>query len=410
MVDKLLKIYNKNLFAMSLYSRKIAGTFVVFFIARYLSVYDYGMYGSYVAIVGSLLILANLGYSEYILVSAKNNVRQVQLKSALFLLNAFLIVILLLFASNFVSLESRLIFCLIVIRQFFDAVFFALVMPYFQATKKFNTISYINITYSFLTILIAIFSYIFKFSLVKFLMLSIFLGGINFVQCSIYANINYKMAFLNLKRFFSFLDSSIFHYMSVTLAFFLYSQIPSLYVAYFIPKTQAALYFASFSIASLSFLLIGAQVQKAVPEMINKPYEKIVACIKENLKFLLGANLIIFAFLAIFGKWILLFVFKKEYYLNAYYALLILNLSNIPIAVAGPYGAYITASGNQKVKVSMQFYAIVIAVLVIVLLQKYQIYAAAISYFLSALYIGISYWLFASKRLKILKEEELKQV
>ena len=51
---------------MSLYTRQIAGTIVLFVIAHYLSVYDYGLFTSYKSIITFCVMLANMEYANYI--------------------------------------------------------------------------------------------------------------------------------------------------------------------------------------------------------------------------------------------------------------------------------------------------------------------------------------------------------
>ena len=197
---------------MSLYARQIAGTLVLFIIARYLSVYDFGLFSSYKNIAGFCLMFANMDFANYILVSSQANVKAVKLKISLFLLNAINIAVLIALGSIFFNFESHLLFILIVIRSFFDGTFFGLILPYFQATKTFNTIAKINIFYAIGISIIAIISYILKLSLLKFLVLNIGLGLFNFIQCSYFAKINYLLVFNHIKRFYKMVDKSIYAY------------------------------------------------------------------------------------------------------------------------------------------------------------------------------------------------------
>ena len=268
---------------MSLYSRQIAGTVVLFIIARYLSVYDFGLFSSYKNIAIFCFMFANLEYANYILVSSQANVKEVKLKISLFLLNAIFIGLLIILGSTFFHLDSHILFCLVVIRTFFDGTFFALILPYFQATKTFNTIAKINIVYAICITLIAIFSYIFKLSLYKFLLLNICLGLINFIQCSYFAEINYFLVFNHIKRFCQMVDKSIWAYIGVSIASFLYNQLSSLYVSTYLPKEEAALYFSAFTIACVIGLIISAQIQKMIPELINNSIENVKLILKKNL-------------------------------------------------------------------------------------------------------------------------------
>ncbi len=397
MLDKIKYIISNNLYTISLYSRQIAGTIVLFVIARYLSVYDYGLFSSYKNIATFCFMFANLGFADYILVSSKANEKEVKLKISLFLLNAICIGILLAFGALFFKLDSHILFCLVVIRTFFDGVFFSLILPYFQATKTFNTIAKINLAYAVCISFIAILSYTFKFSLYKFLYLNIILGLINFVQCSFLAKINYFLVANHLKHFFKMIDKSIWAYIGVTIAYFLYAQIPSLFVSTFLLKEQAALYFSAFTIAAVIGLLISAQTQKMMPELINNNIENVKCIINKNLVFTLTITFIVFLFMLIFGKLLLLLLYNQNYYVKAYPILLILMLGNIFVAEASIFGAYITASGNQKKKIPMQLEATCLTILGLFLLHKFGIYGASLSFLFAAIYISYRYTSFTLK-------------
>ena len=396
MLNKVKNIISNNLYPISLYARQIAGTLILFIIARYLSVYDFGLFSSYKNITTFCFMFANLDFSNYILVSSKANVKEVKLKISLFLLNAISIGILIALGSTFFHLDSHILFCLVVIRTFFDGTFFALILPYFQATKTFNTIAKINIVYAICISLIAIFSYIFKLSLYKFLLLNICLGLINFIQCSYFAKINYLLVLNHIKRFCQMVDKSIWAYIGVSIAYFLYAQIPSLYVSTYLPKEQAALYFSAFTIAAV----IGAQVQKMMPDLINNNIDNIKLILKNNLKTMLIITSGLFIFMLLFGKILLLLLYGQNYYINAYPILLILMFGNICVAEAAVYGAYITASGNQKRKIPMQLEATSLTVLGLIILHKFGIYGAAISFLFAAIYISYRYTTFTIKLIK----------
>lgn len=400
MLKKIKNILNNNLYVLSLYSRQIAGTIVLFIIARYLSVYDFGLFSSYKNIAAFCFMFANLGYNEYILVSSKANVKEIKLKISLFLLNAILIGILIILNSTFFHLDSYLLFILVVIRTFFDGTFFALILPYFQATKTFNTIAKINIVYAICISLIAICSYIFKLSLYKFLLLNIIIGFINFIQCSYFAKINYFLVFNHIKRFFKMVDKSIWAYIGVNIAAYLYSQLSSLYVSTFLAKEQAALYFSACTIAAVIGLLITAQVQKMMPDLINNSIENIELILKNNLKIMLIITGGLFIFMLLFGKILLLLLYGQSYYTKAYPILLILMFGNICVAEAAVYGAYITASGNQKRKIPMQLEATCLTILGLIILHKFGIYGAAFSFLLAAIYIAYRYTTFTIKLIK----------
>ena len=390
-MQKIHKILNKNLYVLSLYARQISGTLILFIIARYLPVYDYGIFSSYKAICGFVLTIACLGYNEYILVSSQKNIENVSQKITLFLLNAFIILLSASLISLFLPLKLHLIFILVLLRTFFDTTFFALILPYFQASNSLSTIAKINFIYSLLVVFISTLSYIFKLSLLNFLLLSCIIGLINFVHCSKYTQTKYIDFIKQPSIYLKLLDRSVFGYIGVIIAFLLYSQIPSLFVSTYLDKEQAALYFSAYTIASIIGLLITAQNQKIVPEMINSSVEKVYQLIKKNFIFIMSINTFIFCIFLFFGKILLKLIYGQEYYSNGYIILLIFTIGNIFLALANIYGAYITASGNQHLKIKYQIFAIFLSVFTLLLTQKFGIYSAALAYLLSASYIGLMY-------------------
>ena len=347
-----------------------------------------------------MLILTNAGFNEYILVSSQNTVKEIRLKIGLFIINAFFIISLITLFSLFLNLTSKLLFFLVLIRTFFDSVFFLLILPYFQASKNFKTISYVNIFYSIIVIFIAIYSFIHKLSLIHFLLLNILLGIFNFVQVSYYTKTNYFLCLIHIKDLLKKIDRTILYYILVLICSYLYGQIPALYIAFFVSKELAAIYFAASTISLVVNMLTVAQIQKTISDLINASVKKVNNVIKYNLKLILGINFSILLFFVFFGKFVLKLIYSQPYYLNAYPILLILTFSNISIAVASIYGAYITASGNQHLKIRMQVEAIIISIVSICLFHNYGIYAAALSYFLSATHIGLRYFIVTKRLLK----------
>lgn len=231
-------------------------------------------------------------------------------------------------------------------------------------------------------------------------MLNILLGIFNFVQVSFYTKINYIFCIKHFKFLFKMIDKSILSYISVLICAYLYGQIPSLYISFFVSKENAALYFAAFTISMIVNMLTVAQIQKTIADLINVsiPIVKKVLCF--NLKVIMFINLSILIFFVLFGKCLLKFIYSQTYYLKAYPLLLILTFANIFIALAAIYGAYITASGNQHMKIKMQIEAIIISIISLVVFHNFGIYAAALSYLLSAIHIGIRYIITTKKLLK----------
>ncbi|MBE7711513.1 MAG: hypothetical protein E7Z92_05165 [Cyanobacteria bacterium SIG31] len=390
-MQKIIEIFKNHLYPISLYARQIAGTIVLFIIARYLTVYDYGIFTSYKTLSTFILVLANMGFESYILVSSQNNVEKVKLKIALFLMNALLLIFIVLLGLPFSWVEHKYLFMLIFIRTFLDGTFFALILPYFQATRKFNQISFINIIYAFLIFIIAITSYIFKLKLEIFLIINICLGIINLSQTSLLAQIPYLTLFKNIKESFKLVDKSILSFMLINICFILYSQIQGVFVSTQVPKVLAALYFAANTIAGIIMLLISAQVQKIMPEFIDISPNKALTLLKNEVKKMNIITISTLVFFILFGKTILEILYGQVEYKNAYFILLILSIANIFYGMGKVYITYIMAKNKTNIIWQMQIKAIIISIFTLLLTYKYGIYSAALAYLLSASYIGIAY-------------------
>lgn len=398
--SKLINIVKEAIYPISLYARQIAGTLVIFLIARYLTVYDFGLFSSYKNIATYCFVLANLNYNDYILVSTKAEPSKVRQKTGLFMVHAIILGIVYALISQFCPLENHFLFILIIARTFFDAVFFWLILPYFQATKKFTTIGYINIFYAIGIAIIAVLSFILKLSLIKFLILNIILGFINFIQCSYYIKIDYFGVILKIKKYLQLLDKKIWGYIGSSITVNLYTPLPALFVSTMIPKEQAALFFAGFTIATIPSLLINAQNQKVTPMLIKANVDEIKLIMKNNLIFILSVTGLMLLFMAIFGKLVLVLFYGQKYYENAYLILLMLMLGNILYGVAANYSIHITASGNQAAKIPMQIELIICSIATLFLFSRFGIYGAAISVLITMTYMVIRYKIFSDNWLK----------
>ncbi len=402
----LRKIFETNFYALSLYARQISGNLAIILIARYMAVYDYGLFSSYRSIAIFVLLFANLSFADYILVSSKAKIAEVKLKLSLFLVYALCITLFIALFSLFFNFESHLLFILVLLRTFFDVTFFKLVLPYFQASKKFNVIAWINMIYSLCVMIIAGISFALKLSLQSYLIFNVILGVINFIQCSCYTKLNYFLLFNNFKRILKKIDKKIMDFIGITVGTYLYSQIAPLFISTMIEKEQAALYFSSFTIANIVMLLISAQTQKMVPEMIKNTVPNIKTILNKNLKMIMIITNLLFIFMVFFGKIILKLVYGQDYYTNGYCVLLILMISNIALAESSIYGAYIVSSNNVNKVLPILLQTSGITILALLILKDFGIHGAAISFLLASIYLAYKYTTFANTLLKQQEQHE----
>ena len=179
--------------------------------------------------------------------------------------------------------------------------------------------------------------------------------------------------------------------MLINICFIFYSQIQGVFVSTQVPKELAALYFAANTIAGVIMLLIGAQVQKIIPEFIDVSSNKALFLLKKEVNKMNIITISTLIFFILFGKLVLGILYGQIEYKNAYYILLILSIANIFYGMGKVYITYIMAKNKTNIIWQMQIKAIIISIFTLLLTYKYGIYSASLAYLLSASYIGIAY-------------------
>ena len=264
--------------------------------------------------------------------------------------------------------------------------------------KQFNKIAVINIVYSIGIMAITTCLYIFKLSLVIFLALIVILGVVNFIQCSVGIRINYFLALFNLKKIYKFIDDKFKYFAFVSVILITQSQLYSVCISVFMPKEQAALFFAAFNIVSIIQLFAIAQIQQIMPKMVIqgcKELKKSIIDAQKILLFVFGGLIVFFIF---GGKILLHIIYSKEYYLNAYPILIILSVINLT-NIAGIYGCAVSAKGQQKQKMKIQIEILSVAVVAILLLYRFGMYGLICSFGISSTYSLIRYHFYCYKNL-----------
>ena len=153
-------------------------------------------------------------------------------------------------------------------------------------------------------------------------------------------------------------------------------------------------------------LLISAQTQKMVPEMIKNTVSNVRKILYENLKFIMLITGTLFVFMVLFGKIVLKLVYGQDYYMNGYCVLLILMLSNIVLAESSIFGAHIVASNNVNKVLPILLRTSGIAILSLFILRGFGIYGAATSFFIASVYLAYEYTIYSNKLLKQQEQQE----
>ena len=75
-MNKVINLFKEQFYPISLCLRQMSGSLVLFIIAHYMSVYDYGIFTSYKAIIVFCFMFANMDFASYILVSSGANIKE----------------------------------------------------------------------------------------------------------------------------------------------------------------------------------------------------------------------------------------------------------------------------------------------------------------------------------------------
>lgn len=346
--DFALQQFKDNLYGVSLYCKKTADVLALFFVVRFLSVYEYGLYSSYVAIAGWFLLPTVMGYGEYILVSENKDRAKTAAKCALFIIMACGLLVA---ECGFVAvypIEMKLIFTLVLLRLFFEGITGVLILPYCQAVNKFHLISTVNMVYSAGMVVCAALTYIMGWGLAAFLTMLIGLGAAGFVILSVVAGINYIDALRHFKSNIKTVDRKIVPYIASYILGFLSGQVPILFVAMTAPREQAALFFAALAVVSVLHIIFAARVAKMTPEFMGEDWAESKARIKRNILFLGTATVGFLLMILIIGKWLILMFYGKEYYLQALPLIYIWIGATFFAVISNPLYAYLTARGKMQ--------------------------------------------------------------
>ena len=144
-----------------------------------------------------------------------------------------------------------------------------------------------------------------------------------------------------------------------------------------------------------------------IPDMIKVSTERIRQVLKHNLFFMMGVNVLLLIVFAFWGKDILVLLYSKEYYANAYPYLILLTIGNIAVSFASVFGAYMTASGHQDIKLKTMTVAGFITLCAIAVCHRFGLYAAVIAYIVSASFMGAVYFI---NGIKILNQQKLEEL
>jgi O-antigen/teichoic acid export membrane protein len=393
--DYFIRHLESFIYASSLFVRRCVAAVIAFFLARYLSVAEFGLYSSLVSISLILLVVANLGYNEYLLVISKNNREKVVNHIIGFSFIGFIFLLLISAIIGLSGYEHKFIFILILMKMFIDTKLSIVTFAYFQAENKFFEIGIINILYSIVVSLAIGWCYFNKISLEGFLALNVTAGIIFIFVQFLYMDIKIKNYFSDLVYFFRNLKKDIIYFALSFFTFDMYYLLPSFLAAVFLLKEQTALFFAAFNIAQIFVLIAQAQMHRMIPEFITLDKEKTAVIIKNNLLYLIIVNLLIFILFIFTGKSILQVVYSKSEYLSSFPLLMIFLAGNVFYALSIPFLSYVIAKGHQKKRIMLQLEFFAVSLVFVLLTFKFlDLYLISGLYAIMCGYVFVRYRMF----------------
>lgn len=393
------KHFSSFFYTVSLFLRRLSSALIVFLLARYITVNEFGLYTSFLNIAGILLLITNFGFNEFLLVKSKNNKKDVHDSIHGFILLSILLFLVIIICSLFFNINNKFFLILILVKVFLENQIGIILLTYFQSINDLKFVSITNILYSILIIFAALISNLLKLNLEIFLIINIFIAFlIAFVQLII-IKVNLLAYLKKFLYFLKTLDKSLIYFGFVMITVALYMQTPSLIVSCFLPKDEVAIYFAAYNISSILLLISVSQLQKILPKLISFNITNIGNLIKSNLISISIINLIIIIIFIAFGKQFLLLIYSDSLYLKSYTILLVLSGSNFFQSINGILATLLTARGFQKQKLIFQIEFIIFGlILAFILINKFGAVGAALTYLLMYVYGIIRYLIFIKKR------------
>lgn len=394
------------MFTISNLLKRGANYLLMVFLARTLSVSLIGSYSAYINVIGVILLITNFGFSEYVLVNSGNEVLRKK-NASIFLQISTLLFFIILLVSFVIPLNDLRLAVLVLIKIFLETSIYNILLAYYQVEDKIKVMSITNIISGSSVIVISIIFYFHNYEIYTYL----FFINIIYLVIVTFHFLKIKLNFLSITEIRSFLKTiflDLKYYGIAMITIPVYMMAPTVIGSFLLKPEVLAQYQIAFSIANILLLVSVSLLQEGYVRFIACQHSilKLTKELKKTGLKIILINLFFLILFIVFGEELILLVYKKEEYLNAYYPLLILLFSNMIFMFASIAAVIMVILKLQKEKAKYHIEFIFISIFFGLLLTYiYGIYGLASSYIILYSYSTIRY---VKKYIKIYKAYNLK--
>ena len=380
------------MFTLSNLLKRGANYLLIVLLARSIPVSVFGAYSAYINIIGVLLLITNFGFSEYLLVNSENG-KMLKTNSSNFIQISFILFIIIFLGLCFLPIDDSTLAALVLIKIFLETSIYNILLAYYQVENKIKIMSITNIVSGISVIILSFVCYLLDYEIYTYFII------INIVYIAILVIHLLRAKFqlipiIEIVSFFRarFLDLKYYGISMVTIP--VYMMAPTVIGSFLLDPEVLAQYQIAFSIANILLLVSVSLLQEGYVKFIALKHDvlKLTNALKKTGLKIIFVNVLILILFILFGEELLLFVYKKEEYSNAYFPLLILLFSNMIFMFASITAVIMVVLKLQKEKAKYHLEFILISIFFgLLLTHLYGIYGLAFSYVLSYSYSTFRY-------------------
>lgn len=380
------------MFTFSNLLKRGANYLLLVVLARSFSVSEIGIYSTYMNVVALLVLITNFGFSEFLLVNSGSK-KELKNNTTIFIQLSLYMLMLILFLSFFMPLKKSELYFFLLIKVFFETSVYNILLAHYQVLKKIKTISIFNILSGVSLVIICFICYFLNKSINTYLIL------IDVIYLLIFSYLFYfiKTKLKPFKVIFSFIKekySSLKYYGLAMITVPVYMMAPTVIGSLLLKPEVIANYQVAFSISNILLLVSVSLLQVGYANFIE--YQNDLRKLRIELKNtgikIILINVLVFIFFLVFGKDVLLLVYKKEQYLNSYYPLILLLIGNIIFMFASLTAVLMVVLKMQKEKAKYHLEFIVISIVFGFILTYFcGLYGLVVSYLVLYSYASFKY-------------------
>ncbi len=380
------------MFTISNLAKRGGNYLLMVFFARSFSVDLFGTFSAYVNVISVIVLLTNFGFSEYLLVNSEDK-KILNKNVSHFLLTSIALLLFLSLLSLVLPIENKLLALLVIFKIFFETSLYNILLAYYQVSKSIKWGTLINILSGISVVALGYINYEFNHSIYFYLIsinvayVLIFISFILFIKIEIKGP---HSLLLFLKKKFN-----VLRYYGVSMVTVpIYMMAPTVIGSVLLKPESLAQYQVAFSISNILLLVSVSLLQVGYVKFIEvKDNMSELKMVLKNFGIkILGINLSFLLFFAFFGKELLIAIYGKGDYIEAYFPLLILLMANIIFMFAAIMAVVMIVRKEQKEKSKYHIEFIIISILCGFLFTYFfEIYGIVFSYLALYTYSAIRY-------------------